>query len=48
MDQIKKDGLKLICTHLRLVFAADVNILKENNYYEKTLKLFQFLVKRIE
>ena len=33
MDQVNKYGLKLIRTHLRLVFAADVNILKENNYY---------------
>jgi hypothetical protein len=26
MGQVKKDGLKLICTHQILVFAADVNI----------------------
>ena len=48
MDVVNKDDLKLNCTHQLLVFAADVNILKENNYYGKKPKLFQFLVKRIE
>jgi len=42
MDVVNKDASKLICTHLRLVFAADVNILNKIISMEKHWSFFSF------
>jgi len=49
MEQVNKDGLKLICTHQFLLFVANVNIFEKNYLLQrKTLNVLWLLLSIME